>query len=157
MLRSKTKTGFIGKGIFLISLVCLTLTSCSSDDVGKIWGKLNELVGISWELKSYGRLGEEQALIAGSEITIEFESDNQLNGFSGCNTYFGGYNADDDGNMTISDTGSTTKYCGTPEGVDKQEADYLYLLSVVANYEINSDGLHLFYDNKQSALHFKIK
>lgn len=144
---------------FFIFLISLCLTSCGSDtdDVGSLWGLLNDLVGITWELESYGAIGQEQALIAGTEITIRFERDDQLGGYAGCNSYGAGYRADDDGNMAISDISATNRYCGTPEGVDPQENDYLYLLSIVANYEIDSDGLHLFYDNKQSALHYTIK
>lgn len=154
-----TKTVFRGVCVILIGLVSLSLTSCgsSTDDVGSVWGLLNDWVGITWELESYGTIGQEQALIAGTEITIRFERDDELGGFSGCNAYSADYGANEDGDIAIRNIDATSQYCGTPEGVDSQETDYLYILSIVAHYEIDSDGLHLYYDNKQSALHYTVK
>ncbi len=160
MTKSKiTKTVYRGVCVILIGLVSLSLPSCgsSTDDVGSVWGLLNDWVGITWELESYGTIGQETALIAGTEITIRFERDDELSGFSGCNTYHADYGANEDGDMAIRNINGTLQHCGTPEGVDGQEADYLYILSIVAHYEIDSDGLHLYYDNKQSALHYTVK
>ena len=105
---------------------------------------------------SYGTGGDENTILPDSEITIRFNADNTVQGFGGCNNYDGFYATQSEGSLTIGKLATTLKYCGVSEGVDNQESDYFYILSIVSAYRIESDRLSLFYNNSQSSLTFVI-
>lgn len=99
------------------------------------------LEGSSWQVLSYnnGR-GGVTSLIIGTEITANFEQDNQLSGNSGCNSYFGQYETDGD-NINISGVGATEMACLEPEGVMDQEQEFLAALETADTYKI--EGLSM--------------
>ena len=92
------------------------------------------LAGTAWEVLGYNN-GRQAvvSLLVDTEITADFGADDQLSGNAGCNEYFAGYTADD-GALTISEIGSTFRFCDTPEGVMQQEQEYLVALTTVATY-----------------------
>ena len=99
------------------------------------------LEGSSWQVLSYnnGR-GGVTSLIIGTEITANFEQDNQLSGNSGCNSYFGQYETDGD-SINISGVGATEMACLEPEGVMDQEQEFLAALETADTYKI--EGLSM--------------
>jgi hypothetical protein len=100
------------------------------------------LEGVTWILKGYGKLGNLQEVLDGSEIAI-FDRDNgQINGSAGCNNYFGSYQVSDD-KLTIMDLANTEMACLEPEGVMEQENQYLGLLRTAVSYLAQDGELHI--------------
>ena len=82
------------------------------------------------------------SLVNGSEITAIFAEDGTLSGSAGCNNYSTSYTIDGD-SITIAMGASTMMFCGEPEGVMDQEAQYLAALETAATYTIAADRLEL--------------
>jgi heat shock protein HslJ len=96
----------------------------------------------SWEVISYNN-GKEAvvSVIIGSRITAEFDGE-QINGSSGCNNYFGAYEAEGE-NISIGPLANTERFCMDPDGVMDQEQEYLAALQSAATYRIDGDRLEM--------------
>ena len=81
-------------------------------------------------------------LIADTQITAVFGEDGTLSGTAGCNNYSTTYEVDGD-SITIAMGASTMMFCGEPEGVMDQEAQYLAALETAAIYTLAGDTLEL--------------
>ena len=99
------------------------------------------LPGTAWQVTSYNN-GKQAvvSLLNGSEISLNFGTDGQVNGNSGCNTYSGGYQASGSA-LKVGPLVSTQKACDQPAGVMEQEQQYLAALQNSATYEIAGDTL----------------
>ena len=125
-----------GSSIRWVLLEVISKTSVSEDQgVGFIEEQ-------EWVLVSYeNSQGENTAVIRGSGLTARFAG-GQITGSAGCNNYFGFYQID--GNqISLSEIGATEMYCGEPEGIMQQEADYVQALTKIAAYELAGDQLKL--------------
>lgn len=106
-----------------------------------------DVVGTNWIVTAYNN-GQEAVVspIPGTEITAFFGPGNNLTGFSGCNTYSGGYEFGDNQTVTIRNLNqpvSNLQTCTEPEGIMEQEQSYLTALSSAAFYELRGDVLQL--------------
>ena len=99
------------------------------------------LAGTRWQATAVNN-GKQAVvtLIAGTEITLKFGTDNLVSGNSGCNTYSGSYETSGD-KLKVGALASTRMACATPEGVMEQEQQYLAALQNAATYEIAGDRL----------------
>ena len=91
------------------------------------------LLGRAWSIGSVG--GEE--VVEGSEPELTFGRDGRLSGTTGCNRFFGEWEADE-GELSVSNLGSTRMAC-PPELMD-QEKRVLDLLAAVERFEVREDG-----------------
>ncbi len=82
------------------------------------------------------------SLVADTQITAIFAEDGTLSGTAGCNNYSTTYEVDGD-SITIAMGASTMMFCGEPEGVMDQEAQYLAALETAATYTVAGDKLEL--------------
>lgn len=99
----------------------------------------------SWALESYGLQGATRALLAGTEITAEFDgSEDRLTGSAGCNSYFADY-AVEGSDLTLSALTWTERGCLNPQGVLDQERSYLTVLGSVDRFDVVDTTLRLFY------------
>jgi hypothetical protein len=73
-------------------------------------------------------------------ITAEFGPDGKVAGATGCNQYVARYTATGSG-LRIGTVGSTKMYCSSPEGIMKQEQEYLALLAMAASWTMNNGNL----------------
>jgi heat shock protein HslJ len=106
-------------------------------------GQASDLSGTQWSLISYlDPEGSTVGVIPDTEVTAEFTAD-QVSGTAGCNRYFGGYQVDGNKLTVDSAIGQTEMFCGSPDGVMKQEQDYLAALSSAATYQIAGDQLQI--------------
>ena len=80
------------------------------------------------------------SLPEGVQITAQFQ-DGKIQGSAGCNNYFGAYQLEEDGQLTIQDLGSTEMFCNEPAGVMDQESAFLQALSQAASYQIREQSL----------------
>jgi heat shock protein HslJ len=124
------------KGIFLV-LSMVMLSSVLAGCIGQA-----PLEGTIWNLDSYmDDKGELVSVLPATEITAQFQ-DGRVGGSAGCNSYFGSYHIN--GNtITIGPLSSTLMFCGEPEGLMKQETNYLAALRSAAHYEITGSKLEM--------------
>lgn len=102
----------------LLSLLlgCLLLIGCTT---AKDQDENSSLTDTIWVLQTTNH-----PLLPDTTITIEFNTDVQVNGSAGCNSYFGSYSLDGSGLIT-SPLGSTEMWC---EGFMEQESAFLQML-----------------------------
>jgi len=117
----------------LMILIGLLAASCSALNPAGA----KELNGTEWQLLYIRK----STPIAGRPITISFE-DGQVNGSSGCNSYFGEYSVKAN-EISFGPLASTEMACMDPEGIMDQEYEYLTFLSEVVTYSIEGDQLIL--------------
>ena len=133
-------------GITMLGTGCATVTN-------------EPLEGTTWVLVSYGDPSDPQVALEDVEVTAVFSRESEtgpgeLNGFAGCNTYFGSFETD--GNeLTIGDMGSTEMAC--EEGIMDQEAQYLSALAAANSYSIEGSQLEISYDGGAEVLNFVAK
>ena len=108
----------------------------------KAWQPM-ALQGVTWRATVYNN-GRDAAvsLIDGSEITATFGSDGLLSGSAGCNHYRAAY-VTEGSSITIQAPAATRKACSSPEGVMRQESEYLKALTTAATYTIQGRQLEL--------------
>ena len=108
----------------------------------KAWQPM-ALQGVTWRATVYNN-GRDAAvsLIDGSEITATFGSDGLLSGSAGCNHYRAAY-ITEGSSITIQAPAATRKACSSPEGVMRQESEYLKALTTAATYAIQGRQLEL--------------
>jgi len=131
MIRSSTFFGVI-----LLAVLAFTFGACA---------KLGPapLEDINWILESYGEQGNLLTVLEGTEITATFDSaEKRVNGSAGCNGYFGDYELSDD-KLTFLVMGHTEMYCMEPEGVMKQETQYLKTLNNAESYQVKDRRLQV--------------
>lgn len=101
------------------------------------------LTGTQWQLVSYGLPGAETSVLPGSNVTLTFESANQLGGHGGCNSYGGQYLIDNN-QLVVSEVVSTLMACADEE-VTNQERVYLDALRAAGQYALSEDRLFIQY------------
>jgi len=123
--------------VLSISIV-IGLAACSTSGSGFM------LEDTKWFLSSYGEQGNLISIIDGTEITATFDSaEGRVSGSSGCNTYFGEYEVEDD-KLSISEMAHTEMACLSPEGVMEQEQEYLFILSNALSFQADDTTLTIF-------------
>jgi heat shock protein HslJ len=127
--------GLIVLGVIVIALVPTALA------------QTGDLAGTQWRLVSYGTSGAETPVMAGSAITIAFESGNQVTGNGGCNSYGGTYTVADT-TITFSDVVSTMMAC-TDSAVTQQEQTYFAALHSATTFKHVGNQLTIFYAEGQ--------
>lgn len=130
----------------IITLACLALlfiTCCKSTkntassgeslDVNTVW----RLKTLKTKIMAYG---ENDRI-----VTIKFNPEaGQVNGCSGCNTYFGGYSEPQKGKLAFESVGATKMAC--PQPMMEIERSYLSTLRKVNGYQITDGILQLLQD-----------
>ena len=119
--------------IVIVIALAILLAGCSSGTSDS-----SSLEGIRWHLVA---LEGEQPLAGTAPPSAEF-SEGQINGSTGCNHFFGGYEVSGS-DMTISDVASTEMACLDPEGLMDQEQAFLSALAAVAGYNLAGERLEL--------------
>ena len=141
----------------LVYVVLLIGVLCWMSPMG--WAQereVTELLNKQWNLQSFGKIGEEASLLPDTEITLQFSEDGEVQGLGGCNSYSGTYEAKNDGSISIHDLAWTERACLSPAGVMEQELLYLNALGNASAFEIESNRLRLFYEDRQSVLNFVV-
>ena len=129
--------------VILLLVVICSVSGCGSDSV--VGGSdLANLTGKVWVLQSYNIEGNLESVIAGTRITITFNSANSLEGSAGCNEYSGGYSIIGT-QMSISVRSVGVEECDSPAGIMEQEASYLVVLQQTQRYEATASELRLWY------------
>jgi len=96
----------------------------------------------TWDATSFRQPNAVASPLPGTEITATFARDGTLTGSAGCNRYSAGYTTDD-GSITIEPPALTRKACSSPDGVMKQEQQYVEALPRAASYTVEGQMLTL--------------
>ena len=123
-----TKINIILFILFTIVVISCTVVGIPSAD---------ELDGKKWKLLYIRK----STPLPGRDFTIEFR-DGQVRGSSGCNTYFGSYQLNGT-EISFSQLTYTEMACMDPEGIMRQEQEYLAFLSEVVAFSLENDQLIL--------------
>ncbi len=110
------------------------------------------VAGTQWQLVSFGAVGAEVPVVAGTTLTLGFDEHGQVTGQGGCNSFGGGYTADSQ-TITFMSLAQTLQAC-VDDSANQQEAKYMEALDLTGRYELSGDALTIFYDGGASALHF---
>ena len=117
----------------IFPLLLTALSSCSSGDD-------DSLAGTSWMLVSYGSPRATSTPVR--EATIKFDDSGTVSGTTGCNSYGGEYEVDDD-SVSFGPIAATEMACLDPPGIMEQESNFLRILSAVTEYELEGNDLTL--------------
>jgi heat shock protein HslJ len=115
--------------------------ACSSTNGDNV-AALEETTRV-WVLESYGEKGMLQPVLAGTEVTAEFDgAEKRIEGSTGCNHYFGSYEADE-GYLSIGQLAQTERACLEPEGAMDQEHAFVTALQAAESFEIKDSKLYI--------------
>ena len=131
-------------GIALLALVSVVVAACgpAGEPAGEAVSEMGGLEGTIWVLESYlNSEGELASPLPDSNVTAVFE-DGQVSGNASCNSYFGSYEADADGNLGVGSLGMTEMFCMVEE-LMAQERDVLAALASSASYLLAGDTLQI--------------
>ncbi|MCY7362068.1 MAG: META domain-containing protein [Ignavibacteria bacterium] len=126
----------INKILISILLLSLTFISCSSSESGNTIS----FTDTGWILRS---LNDKKIIIpeSGKEISVSFNSSgNKLNGFAGCNNFFGTYKKNNN-LLTIGQLASTEMFC---QSMMETETEFLKAMQKTVKYKISGDYLQLY-------------
>jgi len=110
----------------------ISLVSCDSFK-GKNATEEN-LMGNTWSLTNIGSLSAQK----GVEVTLEFDSDNTLSGYSGCNNYESNYSLIGE-NFSVSGITASTDSCA--KSVMDQEANFIITLEGAESIKLYGDNM----------------
>ncbi len=117
-----------------------------TQEVSQPAGQLEDLVDELWVLVGYGDALNPDVVAAGTVINAVFTSDGMVSGSAGCNNYSAGYEADNEGNISVGPAATNRMAC-EPEIMDQEQA-YLTALQGSQTYAINEEGrLEIIYDS----------
>ncbi|MGB3918730.1 META domain-containing protein [Thiothrix litoralis] len=125
-------------------LAFLAIVSACSFDTRTTTPPPMTLAETQWNLKTLSG----QAVTAERLPTIQFDT-SRMNGFSGCNQFFGNYTASNDGVFTSSGVGATKMACIGDKG--QLEQQFFAQLKQASQYAVTREQLHLL-DNKRNIL-----
>jgi len=101
----------------------------------------------SWRLANMTEPGSPMPMLPSQELTADFAK-GQISGSGGCNRFNGDYTTNKN-QLKIGPLASTFKAC--PEAIMTQETRYLTALQAAQRYQINQDGLQIFYQTKDGS------
>jgi len=101
------------------------------------------LAGTSWRVTGYNN-GREAvvSVIAGTSVTMAFSADGRVSGSAGCNRYTATYTSEGP-RLTFGAAAATRRMCAQPDGVMKQEQEFLKALETVSSARLEGDRLDL--------------
>ena len=132
----------IFKSLIIVAFALSATACCKCDLFQKRYGK--PLVGTQWQLAQI----EGRDVTPEDNYTIVFAADNTLSGIADCNRLTARYTVDVEGDMMISDIGSTRMLCPN----DEQERRFIDILSSVTDFKMDGPMLMLISDGEMRAV-----
>ena len=128
-------------------MVALVLVSCApAEERTEVVPEEDEVTfeGRTWVLELYGEPDDLNTVLEDTEITIVFISaEGKMEGSAGCNSYFGGYEVNEDKLTIKPPIASTVMACPNPEGVMEQEQQYLKTLQAAESFQLQDGKLQI--------------
>ncbi|MCI0712984.1 MAG: META domain-containing protein [Chloroflexi bacterium] len=108
--------------------------------------QMSSLVGTRWQLQSYGTPDDETPVVAGSNVTLEFQQGGQFVGSGGCNSYGATYTVTDD-IISVGEVVSTKMACAGA-AIMEQEQGFFNALQAAQRFELSDDQLTIWFDEE---------
>ena len=140
-MRKAFLSSFSGQ-IIAALLILAFISACSFD--AKSTTPTMTLANTQWNLKTLNG----KAINTERPLSIQFDN-SRMNGFSGCNQFFGNYTASNDGVFSSSGIGATKMACIGDK--DQLEQQFFSQLKQATQYGVTREQLHLL-DNKRNIL-----
>jgi heat shock protein HslJ len=120
----------------------LMLSDESGDVLLTFASQSQELAGTTWRVVSYNN-GKQAvvSVMAGTELTADFQENGNVGGKSGCNGYFGPFQTEGD-QISVGPLAVTGKLC-IDEAIMEQEMLFLQALESAATYRVEGSSLQL--------------
>lgn len=134
--------------LWAVLILTLSMSACAPE----AGGTKEPLAGTRWRLTFYGSAGAETTVIEGTELTLDFEADNEVTGSAGCNDFAAQY-VTTDASIVFSQIVSTEIFCSEGGVMDQEEA-YLEALETAGTFERTEDELRIWYGDGQRILNF---
>ncbi len=134
-MKSKIVTSLTGQ-IFSVLVGLAIISACTLETSFSAPAISLSLANTQWQLKTL----DNTAINNDRPLTLHFD-ETRINGYAGCNRFFGGYTASADGVFNTGTPGTTKMACLGER--DQLEHDYLQRLSQTSRYAIVHDQLHL--------------
>lgn len=113
---------------------------------------VDPLAGTRWNVVQFNNgQGAVVSLLDDTAISLDFGTNGQVGGTSGCNSYSAGYQVNDN-IITISTPGGSAMACVDPAGIMEQEAQFVAALQSVNTFRINGNQLEMRSGNDQLAI-----
>ena len=106
----------------------------------------------SWQLVAFGPPTATLPVIPESIVTVEFNTNGEVGGSGGCNTYGGQYQTEGD-TLIIGELVSTLRAC-LDAGITEQEMGYRAALQLADRFVISEDTLTIEYGEGSGVLTF---
>jgi heat shock protein HslJ len=132
--------------LVIVLLGLAIVSACSLDSNVKVAPTMT-LVNTDWQLKTL----EGATINSKRPLSMRFD-ESRINGYAGCNSFFGNYTASSDGVFSTGSIGTTKMAC-LGEG-DLLEQQYLAKLAQAKQYVISRDQLHLLDAQRKTLLVF---
>ena len=100
----------------------------------------------SWRLANMTEPPFPTPMLPSTDITADFSGD-RVTGSGGCNRFMGSYKTKGNNQLSISPLASTRKAC--EESLMTQESRFVKALQTAQRYEVNDQGLQIFYKTEQ--------
>ncbi len=134
-------------GQIFATLVGLAIVSACTLDTKTQANTGLSLKHSTWQLKTL----DGNAVVSERPLTLNFD-DSRLNGYSGCNSFFGSYVGSNDGVFSTGAIGATKMACGGER--DQIEQHFLKQLSQAKQFALSREQLHLLDENRKILLTF---
>ncbi len=126
------------KNGLLIAACVIALFATQGPALSPASAQTASLDGTSWNLRSFeGRIFSTP--LVKRNVTLQF-SGNRVNGFAGCNTYFGGARANG-AQLNLGPISTTRISCGTR--LNRSESQYLRALDATTSFQVRQSGNRL--------------
>jgi len=121
----------------------LTLLGAEGKPLAQLKAQADRLAGTAWQVTAVNN-GRQAVVgvLAGTSLTMVFDSDGKLSGSAGCNNYHATYRAEG-GALSITAPAATRMMCAQPEGRMAQEAQFLAALATATTARREGDRLEL--------------
>ena len=141
-------TRYIGIGVFgMIGVMAVNPVIVQASVTEKASIQVAQATSIegNWRLANMTEPPFPTPMVPSTELTADFVGD-RVSGTGGCNRFNGGFKTD--GNqISVGPLASTFKAC--EESIMTQESRYLKALQAAKRYEVDSNGLQIFYQTDQ--------
>jgi heat shock protein HslJ len=111
-----------------------------------------DLTNTEWRLVSFTEAGTVTPTLPGSDLSLSFHENGEVDGSGGCNSFGGGYQVQGS-NISFQQLIHTDMACTAP-GLNEQEQTYLEALQSSVRFERSGDSLKIWYGNGQAVLTF---